>query len=119
MPVDQLSVAFSALADPTRRDILSRLRGGPVTVSELAANYTISRPAVSQHLKVLEAAGLIARSPRAQWRECALEAGGLDEATRWLEQQRNEWSSRLDDLAEHLASRGHAGSTTETEEGRP
>ncbi|NQX27823.1 winged helix-turn-helix transcriptional regulator [Microbacteriaceae bacterium VKM Ac-2854] len=100
---DSLSLAFGALADPTRRDILTRLRSGPVTVSELAANYTMSRPAVSQHLKVLEAAGLIARSQRAQWRECALEEGGLDDATRWLEQQRIEWSDRLDRLAGHLA----------------
>lgn len=108
---DSLSLAFGALADPTRRDILSRLRSGPVTVSELAANYTMSRPAVSQHLKVLEAAGLIARSQRAQWRECALEEGGLDDATQWLEQQRAEWSDRLDRLAEHVTT------NTNTKEG--
>lgn len=112
--LDQLSLAFGALADPTRRDILARLRGGPVTVNELAANYAMSRPAVSQHLKVLEAAGLIARSQRAQWRECTLAEDGLDSATNWIEQQRAAWSDRLDHLAEHL--RGTPND--ETEEGR-
>jgi DNA-binding transcriptional ArsR family regulator len=97
---DQLDLAFGALADPTRRDILSRLREGPATVGELAANYTISRPAISQHLKVLEQAGLIAREQRAQWRECRIRQSGLDEASDWIDQHRAEWTERFDLLEE-------------------
>jgi DNA-binding transcriptional ArsR family regulator len=85
---DRLSVAFAALADPTRRDILMRLRNGPLTVSDLAAHYPISRPAVSQHLTVLEKAGLVARGRRAQWNDCSLATASLDEAAAWIEQQR-------------------------------
>lgn len=100
--VDALSLAFGALADPTRRDILTRLKSGPVTVSELASNYAMSRPAVSQHLTVLESAGLIARERRAQWRECRLEDDGLDDASTWIAEQKAEWAERFDLLEQHL-----------------
>lgn len=99
---DQLSLAFGALADPTRRDILTRLNAGPVTVSELAANYTMSRPAISQHLKVLEEAGLIAREQRAQWRECSIRETGLDDASGWIAQHRADWTERFDFMEEHI-----------------
>ncbi|WP_437583248.1 ArsR/SmtB family transcription factor [Paramicrobacterium sp. CJ85] len=99
---DRLSVAFAALADPTRRDILTRLRSGPLTITELATNYPMSRPAVSQHVSVLEKAGLVARDKRSQWIDCSLEAASLDEAAAWIEQQRAEWNERFDFLDEHL-----------------
>lgn len=102
---DPLSVAFAALADPTRRDILMRLRSGTLTVSNLAAVYPISRPAVSQHLTVLENAGLVARAQRARWNDCSLAISGLDEAARWIEQQRAEWTERFELLDEHLKRR--------------
>lgn len=102
---DRLSVAFAALADPTRRDILMRLRSGPLTVSDLAVRYPMSRPAVSQHLMVLEKAGLVARGRRAQWNDCSLATAGLDEAAAWIEQQRADWTERFDLLDEHLRGR--------------
>lgn len=101
---DELSRVFAALADPTRRDILSRLREhGPVTVGQLAAAYAMSRPAVSQHLRVLADAGLIVQDARAQWRECRLTDDGLTNARDWIERNRADWSQRLDNLATHLA----------------
>lgn len=102
---DPLSAAFAALADPTRRDILVRLKSGPRTVSDLASHYTMTRPAVSQHLSVLEAAGFVARDRRAQWRECRLLPEGLDEAAAWVARQRVEWTERFDLLDEHFARR--------------
>lgn len=102
---DRLSVAFAALADPTRRDILMRLRSGPLTVSDLEVHYPISRPAVSQHLTVLEKAGLVVRGRRAQWTDCFLTSASLDEAAAWLEQQRANWTERFDLLDEHLSRR--------------
>ena len=102
---DQLSVAFAALADPTRRDILTRLRSGPLTVSDLAEHYPMSRPAVSQHLTVLEKAGLVARDRRGQWNDCSLAPASLDEAAAWIEQQRAEWTDRFDLLDEHFKAR--------------
>ena len=102
---DRLSMAFATLADPTRRDILMRLRSHPLTVSDLAEHYPMSRPAVSQHLTVLEKAGLVARDRRAQFSDCSLTAASLDEASAWIEQQRAEWTERFDRLDEHLRSR--------------
>lgn len=99
---DRLSSAFAALADATRRDILYRLRESPLTVSDLAAYYPISRPAVSQHLAVLEKAGLIERNRRAQWSECSLAVDSLDEAAAWIEQQRTAWNERFDRLEDYL-----------------
>src|SRR4030042_2339943 len=83
---DRISTTFAALADPTRRAILARLAGGEASVTELAAPFEMTLPAVSKHLKVLERAGLIARGREAQWRPCALEAGPLRDADEWLRQ---------------------------------
>ncbi|GAA2029949.1 metalloregulator ArsR/SmtB family transcription factor [Yaniella flava] len=99
---DRLSSAFAALADPTRRDILYRLRGGPLTVSELATHYPMSRPAISQHLAVLEKAGLVERNRRAQWSECSLAPNSLAEVAAWVEQQHTAWNERFDRLEEYL-----------------
>jgi DNA-binding transcriptional ArsR family regulator len=102
MAMDQLSATFSALADPTRRAILARLTLGAAAVGELAAPFAMSLPAVSRHLKVLERAGLIARSRAAQWRPCRLAPAPLKEATDWLEAFRVFWDDSFDRLAEHL-----------------
>ena len=99
---DQLSVTFAALADPTRRAILARLAEGEATVSELAAPFPISLPAVSRHLKVLENAGLIDRNRSAQWRPSKLRAEPLRDATDWLETYRVVWEGRLDRLDAHI-----------------
>src|SRR5580765_727511 len=98
MPPDRLSAIFSALADPTRRAILARLSAGEATVTDLAAPFAMSLPAVSKHLKVLERAGLISRGRDAQWRPCRLEAQSMKEAADWLEQYRAAWEDRLDRL---------------------
>lgn len=100
---DRLSSTFTALADATRRDILHRLRDAPMTVSELAANYPMSRPAVSQHLTVLERAGLVQRNRRAQWIECSVAHDSLDEVATWIEQQRTAWTKRIDQLEHYLS----------------
>jgi DNA-binding transcriptional ArsR family regulator len=105
MADDRLSLVFGALADPTRRDILTRLARSAATVGDLAANYEISRPAISQHLAVLERAGLIERTVRAQWRECRFREEGLDEASEWIAEQKADWSERFDLLDEHLRRR--------------
>jgi DNA-binding transcriptional ArsR family regulator len=99
---DQLSNTFAALADPTRRAILSRLALGDTSVTELAKPFEMSMPAVSKHLKVLERAGLIARTREAQWRPCRLEAGPLREAAGWIEEYRRFWSPYVDALERHL-----------------
>ena len=102
MSPDRLSTTFSALADPTRRAILARLVSGEVSVTELAEPFAMSLPAVSKHLKVLESAGLIARSREAQWRPCRLEAGPLKDAAGWLEHYRQFWDESLDRLDDYL-----------------
>lgn len=84
MDSDTLSAVFAALSDPTRRAILERLAKGPASVSDLAAPFDISQPAVSRHLKVLESAGLVTRKPVAQWRPCVLVPGPLKQAADWL-----------------------------------
>ncbi|MFC5338408.1 ArsR/SmtB family transcription factor [Leucobacter denitrificans] len=99
---DRLSLVFAALADATRREILSRLAEGPATVGEVAAPFEMSAPAISQHLKVLERAGLVTRTVHAQWRTLSLQTEPLDEASAWVEKQRDEWNLRLDALEEHL-----------------
>jgi DNA-binding transcriptional ArsR family regulator len=99
---DRLSRVFSALADPTRRAILARLADGDATVTELAEPFPISLPAVSRHLKVLEAAGLIARSREAQWRPSSLRPEPLREATEWMERYRRFWDVNFDRLDAHL-----------------
>ncbi|WP_018684503.1 ArsR/SmtB family transcription factor [Actinokineospora enzanensis] len=100
---DQLSAVFGALADPTRRAILARLRAGDANVAELAAPFAMSQPAVSRHLKVLEAAGLITRSRRATARLSHLEANPLRDATAWLAGYREYWEESHDRLDELLA----------------
>jgi DNA-binding transcriptional ArsR family regulator len=102
MSPDRLSLTFSALADPTRRAILARLVAGEVSVTELAEPFAMSLPAVSKHLKVLERAGLIARSREAQWRPCRLEAGPLKDAADWLEHYRRFWEQSFDRLDDYL-----------------
>lgn len=102
LAADELSRAFHALADPTRRAIVSRLRDGPTTVGELARPFDMSRPAISQHLGVLERAGLIERTPDAQWRRCSLRTEPLDEVSAWVERHRREWNERFDLLEERL-----------------
>ena len=97
-----LSITFSALADPTRRAILARLALGETTVTELAEPFAMSGPAISKHLKVLERAGLIARGRDAQWRPCRLEAGPLKHAADWLEHYRRFWEESFDRLEEYL-----------------
>jgi DNA-binding transcriptional ArsR family regulator len=99
---DQLSVVFAALADPTRRAILARLADGDATVTELAEPFSISLPAISRHLKVLEHAGLISRSRSGQWRSSSLEATPLKEATDWMERYRVFWDASFDRLDVHL-----------------
>lgn len=101
MTGDQLSAVFGALADPTRRAILTRLTQGDANVSELAAPFRMSQPAISRHLKVLEGAGLISRSRRATARLSHLEAEPLREATAWLATYQAYWDEsheRLDGL---------------------
>ena len=102
MPTDRLSVVFSALADPTRRAILQRLSAGETSVTELAAPFEMSLPAVSKHLKVLERAGLISRSREAQWRPCRLEPGSMKAAADWLDTYRRLWEDRFDRLDDYL-----------------
>ena len=99
---DHLSTTFAALSDPTRRAILARLALGEVSVSELAAPFDMSLPAVTKHLNVLERAGLIARGREAQWRPCRLQAEPLQEASRWIEEYRRHWEQRLDRLDAYL-----------------
>jgi DNA-binding transcriptional ArsR family regulator len=97
-----LDATFAALADPTRRAILARLASGETTVTDLAAPFEMSLPAVSRHLKVLERAGLIARGRQAQWRPCRLEAGALREVADWVEAYRRFWEESFDRLDKYL-----------------
>jgi len=108
MAQDRLDATFAALADPTRRAILARLASGEASVTELAAPFAISQPAISNHLKVLERAGLISRRRDAQRRPCRLEAQPLAEATEWLTEYRRFWEGsfqRLDALLDELKTR--------------
>lgn len=120
MADDTLSITFAALADPTRRAILSRLTEGEATVNELAAPFSMSLQAVSKHVKVLERAGLIVQGQNAQFRPCRLEAAPLDNAVEWIDRHRHAWDERLDQLGDHLrriqqqAPRTGAGKATET-----
>ena len=102
MQTDHLSSTFSALADPTRRAILARLSTSEASVTELAHPFKMSMPAISKHLKVLEKAGLIARSRDAQWRPCRIEAGPLNEISEWIEHYRVIWEERFDRLDAYL-----------------
>ncbi len=102
MPPDQLSNTFAALADPTRRAILARLASGEASVTVLAQPFDMSMPAISKHLKVLERAGLVARSREAQWRPCRLKATPLQDAASWLDHYRQFWERSLDRLDQYL-----------------
>jgi DNA-binding transcriptional ArsR family regulator len=102
MATDRLDRTFAALADPTRRAILARLTSGEASVLELAAPFNISLPAISKHLKVLERAGLIARSRERQWRPARLQAEPLKEVADWTEHYRRFWEERYDRLDEYL-----------------
>ncbi len=105
MATDPLSTTFAALADPTRRAILARLREGPTTVTELSAPFTMTGPAISKHLRVLERAGLITRGREAQRRPCRLETSPLREVTEWAEHFRRFWDAsyaRLDDYLDQM-----------------
>lgn len=106
MPTDQLSATFAALADPTRRSLLTRLAEGEASVNELAEPLPISLPAVSRHLKVLEGAGLVERSKKAQWRPTRMQVEPLDEAAEWIASRKRTWESRMDRLDAHLRRNG-------------
>jgi DNA-binding transcriptional ArsR family regulator len=104
---DRLNDTFAALANPTRRAILARLAGGPADVHELAEPFTLSAPAISKHLKVLEHAGLITRDRRAQFRPCTLDATPLAAVAAWTEQYRVIWETRFDQLTNYVAQLQH------------
>jgi len=110
VPTDRLSSIFAALADPTRRAILVRLADGDATVTQLAEPFSISLPAISRHLKVLEHAGLISRSRTAQWRSSSLQVEPLREATAWMERYRQFWATNFDRLDAHLQRVQHSQS---------
>jgi DNA-binding transcriptional ArsR family regulator len=100
--VERLNLAFGALADPTRRAILSRLASGEASVSDLARPFKMSLPAVSKHLKVLQRAGLVTQGREAQWRPCRLEAAPLKEVADWVERYRVYWEQSFDSLEDYL-----------------
>lgn len=99
---ERLDAAFSALSDPTRRAIVTRLSAGEATVKELAEPFTISLQAVSKHIRVLERSGLISQEVDAQRRPCRLETGPADELVNWITEQKQRWEGRLDALEAHL-----------------
>ncbi len=96
--VDQLSATFAALADPTRRAILARLAEGEASVKELTARYSMSQPAISKHLRVLQRAGLIEQGRQAQWRPRRLRADPLRDVAEWVGTYRPHWEERFDRL---------------------
>lgn len=114
--IDPLSATFAALADPTRRAILGRLAKGEASVTELAEPFAMSLPAVSKHLKVLERAGLIARSRDAQWRPCRIEAAPLRQVDDWVAGYRRFWAGSFDRLDSYL--RELKASEGKTKEGK-
>lgn len=102
MAPDQLSLVFSALADPTRRAILEQLADGPRTVGDIASEFTMTGPAITKHLRVLEKAGLIRQDKRAQMRPRTLQAKPLQEAQAWIEEYRRFWEQSFDRLDAYL-----------------
>jgi DNA-binding transcriptional ArsR family regulator len=110
---DPLSRAFAALADPTRRAILERLAAGEAGVVELAEASTLTQPAITKHLKVLERAGLIGRARDGQRRPARLQVEGLLPVDDWLRGAQSEWSERLDRLEAHLAAQTESTITEE------
>ena len=103
LATDPLSATLSALADPTRRAIVARLAEGDATVNQIAEPFEISLPAISRHLKVLEAAGLISRGRDAQWRPCRLESAALQGVDDWLSRYRRFWSGSFERMDAYLA----------------
>jgi DNA-binding transcriptional ArsR family regulator len=112
---DELSVTFAALADPTRRAILTRLSSGEATVGQLAAPFALTQQAISKHIKVLEHAGLISRSRAAQARPCRLEPARFDTVAEWIGRHREVWHERYERLDAHLASLRDTGQDGEEE----
>ena len=104
LPADELTATFAALADPTRRAILTRLSAGEATVNQLAEPFALTQQAISKHIKVLERAGLISRSRAAQARPCRIEPARFEAAADWIDRHRQEWHERYDRLDEHLAA---------------
>ena len=115
-PTPALDRTFAALADPTRRAILARLQGGEQRVTELAAPFAVSLPAISKHLRTLEQAGLIARRIEGREHRFALAPGGLDASAAWIDQSRRYWESRLDQLEAFLRQTGTPASDTPPKE---
>jgi len=109
----ELDLLFGALADPTRRSIVERLAAGEATVTELAAPFSISLPAISRHLKVLERASLISRSQRGRWRSARLSPASLAAAASWLERSERLWTERFGRLDDHLARLASEQPTTQ------
>lgn len=101
---DTLSQTFSALADPTRRAILARLRQGEASVNEIAEPFLgrMTLPGVTKHLKVLEKAGLVTKGREAQWRPCKLNPQPLNDAAKWMDEYREQMEEALDRLGEYL-----------------
>jgi DNA-binding transcriptional ArsR family regulator len=100
---ERLDETFAALANATRRAIVARLAEGEATVNELAEPFALTLPAISKHIKVLEQAGLVVRTQRAQYRPCALDAAALDRVSSWTEQCRSVWEDRFDRMDQYLA----------------
>ncbi len=122
MPADQLSSTFAALADPTRRAILARLSSGEHSVTDLARPFSMSLPAISKHLRVLERARLITRTRNAQWRPCRLKAQPLKDAVDWLEHYRRFWEEsfdRLEDYLKELQAQEAVGEVSRTPSAQP
>jgi DNA-binding transcriptional ArsR family regulator len=99
---DRLSQTFAALANATRRAILARLAEGEATVNELAEPFNMSLPAISQHIKVLERAGLITQGQKAQYRPCTIDVTPLQEVSKWTEQYRPIWEARFDQMNDYI-----------------
>jgi len=116
--MDPLSVTFAALADPTRRAILARLASGEASVTELAAPFQMSMPAVSKHLKVLERAGLIVQGQEAQWRPRRLKAEPLRDVANWVESYRSFWEASFDRLDQYLVEMKNVEMKKEKKRGR-
>jgi DNA-binding transcriptional ArsR family regulator len=112
---DELSVTFAALADPTRRAILTRLAAGEATVGQLAAPFALTQQAISKHIKVLEHAGFVSRSRAAQARPCRLEPARFDAIAEWVGRHRQVWHERYDRLDTHLATLSEAGQGADEE----
>lgn len=112
---EELDRIFGALADPIRRSILARLARGEATVGELAEPYAISRPAVSKHLRVLERAGLVDRTPDGRTSRCELDPAPIRNAAEWLQRYRSFWESRLDELERYVEDEATTGNEEEEE----